>query len=314
MVFSRALGCLITGALAGCSGSVSSRPLVVFNAAALGPPFHALGDSLRLRPNGFQLQQENAPSVEAIRKLTDLGRVPDVLATADVALFDALVVPAHSSWYVIFGSNALVLAYGPHSQGRDSLSPETWWQVLLRPGVRTGRSDPGVDPSGYRTLMALQLAERHYARPGLAARLLAAMPGQYVRHAEVDLSALLQAGELDYIWTYRNLARAHRLEYLELPPEINLGDPTRAEWYAQATAKVPGRSSGDSLLLRGAPILFALTVPDSAPHPSAARAFVGLLLSTVGAAVLRSNGFDPLQPPRILGNPPQSWAAPLKAP
>ena len=297
--------CLVT--MSGC-GASPPQPLVIFNAGSLGPPFRALSDSLRAPPHALQLQQENAPSLEAIRKLTDLGRVPDVLATADVALFDALVVPAHSSWYVIFGSNALVLAYGPHSKGRAELTPSTWWEVLLRPGVRTGRSDPAIDPSGYRTLMALQLAERHYAQPGLAARLLTAMPTQYVRHAEADLSALLQAGEFDYVWTYRNLALSHRLEYLELPPEINLADPSKAEWYSQATARVAGRTAGDTLTLRGAPILFALTVPDSAPHPDAARHFVELALGRVGAEILRATGFEALRPIRVVGTPPEPWA------
>src|SRR5262249_7973968 len=152
--------------------------------------------------------------------------VPDVLATADVALFDRMVVPKHSDWYAVFGTNALVLGYGPHSVGRDRLTAESWWQVLLRPGVRTGRSDPSVDPSGYRTLMALQLVEQHYRHPGLAAQLLSAMPDRYVRRAEADLSALVESGELDYIWTYRNLALAHKLQFVELPREINLSDPS----------------------------------------------------------------------------------------
>lgn len=299
---------LLAGLLA-CAAGQDSSPVVVFNAAALGPPFRALGDSLRPPPHSLRLLQENAPSLEAIRKLTDQGRVPDVLATADVALFDALIVPTHSAWYVVFGTNALVLAYGPRSTGREDISPDTWWEVLQRPGIRTGRSDPSIDPSGYRTLMALQLAEKHYEQPGLASRLFAAMPLKYVRHAEADLSALIQGGELDYIWTYRNLALAHKLDFLELPPEINLSDPGRGEWYAQATAKVAGRVAGDSLVLRGAPILFAFTVPDSAPHPDAARAFVGLLLSRIGADVLRSTGFEPLHPARIIGAPPEPWAA-----
>ena len=265
--------------------------LLVFNAAALGPPFRALADSLKGRVPDLDFRQENAPSLEAIRKLTSLGRVPDVLATADVALFDALVVPAHSSWYLMFGTNALVLAYGPKSEGRDGLTADTWWQVLLRSGIRTGRSDPSIDPSGYRTLMALQLAERHYAQPGLAARLLAAMPSRYVRHAEADLSALIQSGELDYIWTYRNLARAHQLEYLELPAEINLSDPARAAWYRQATARVArSGAAGDSLTLEGAPILFALTVPDNAPHPARALDFVTMLLSPVGSTRIEKHG------------------------
>lgn len=301
----------LLGLLTACAGGDGTQPLVVFNAAALGPPFRALGDSLRGTPALLSLQQENAPSLEAIRKLTDLGRVPDVLGTADIALFDALIVPDFSDWYVVFGTNALVIAYGPHSVGHEELARDTWHRVLLAPGVRVGRSDPVVDPSGYRTLMALQLAEAHYREPGLEARLLAAMPDRYVRHAEADLSALLQAGEFDYIWTYRNLARAHGLTFIELPPEVDLSEPSLAGWYAQASALIVNRATGDTLVLRGAPIEFAVTVPRTPPNPEGARAFVELLLSPQGNAVLRATGFDPIHPPRVVGSPPAEWAAVL---
>ena len=39
-------------------------------------------------------------------------------------------------------------------------------EVLRRPGMRTGRSDPALDPNGYRTLMVLQLEERRSGRAG----------------------------------------------------------------------------------------------------------------------------------------------------
>ena len=38
--------------------------------------------------------------------------------------------------------------------------------------VEVGRADPNTDPSGYRTLMAFQLAELHYGEVGLAQQLL----------------------------------------------------------------------------------------------------------------------------------------------
>lgn len=188
-------------------------------------------------------------------------------------------------------------AFGPHGLGRERLGNDGWRRVLLERDVRTGRSDPSIDPSGYRTLTALQLAERHYGEPGLAQRLLAAMPERYVRHPEADLSALVQVGELDYVWTYRNLARAHGFAYLELPSEVNPAEPARAVWYAGARVRIAAGGRGDSLTLTGAPIIFAVTVPRSAAHPAAARAFMALRTSEEGRAVLRATGFEPLQGP-----------------
>jgi molybdate/tungstate transport system substrate-binding protein len=237
----RSLTGLVLFALAGAP-LAAQEPLRVFNAAALGPPFRQIltGMQAARRIPGFDHQ--NAPSLEVVRKLTELGNIPDLLAVADVALLDSLILPRFSSWYLVFGTNAMVIAYGPGSAYAREIGPGNWADVLLRPGVRIGRSDPRVDPSGYRTVMAVELAERWYRRTGLAERLLAAMPEQFMRRAEADLSALVQAGELDYIWTYRNLARAHRLQWVELPAEINLEDPALARGIRACAS--PSRAAG----------------------------------------------------------------------
>lgn len=280
--------------------------LIVHNAAALGPPFRDLLRTFAARNPGTVPHQENSPSLEAVRKLTDLGKVPDVLAVADYGLLPKLVLPRFASWYVVFGTNAMVLAYNEESIGAKEITADNWWQILLRPGVRTGRSDFQVDPSGYRALMALQLAERHYKQPGLTAHLVASLPQRYVRHAEADLSALIETGELDYAWTYRSLAEAHRLKYLTLPKEIDLSDPSLTDWYAQARVSIPGGPGRDSLQLKGEPILFALTIPAAAPHHDLALSFVRFLLSSEGSHILQKSGFMPLDAARFYGAPPTS--------
>ena len=55
--------------------------------------------------------------------------------------------------------------------------------------------------------MVFQLAERFYRQPGLAARLERALPPKYMRPKEADLTALVQAGELDYSWSYCSIAK-----------------------------------------------------------------------------------------------------------
>jgi molybdate/tungstate transport system substrate-binding protein len=178
--------------------------------------------------------------VEAARKLTELGKIPDVLGVADYNLIPALLIPRFTTWYVTFARNAMVLAYQSDSRGAGEINGKNWWQIVLRPGMRTGRSDPALDPNGYRVLMVAQLAERHYRQPGLAARLVRAMPPRFMRPKEADLTALLEAGELDYIWTYRSIAETNRLRYVTLPSQVDLSDPGRADQYAAVRVRVPG--------------------------------------------------------------------------
>ncbi|MBW7933803.1 MAG: extracellular solute-binding protein [Gemmatimonadaceae bacterium] len=271
------------------------RPtLTVFNAAALGPPFRDALAAAAGTPPTFMAAQENAPSLEVVRKVTELGIVPDILAVADEQLLADLILPHHASWYVRFGTNALVLAYGPHARFAGEINTGNWWRILQHPGVEVGRSDLRIDPSGYRADMVMQLAESFYGEPGLTARLRATIPERNVRRAEADLSAHLETGELDYGWTYENLAKAHGLRYVKLPPEIDLSATAFADRYAAAVVEIPGSRGDPPRMVRGAPIVFALTVPTRAAEPELAFAFVQYLLSPAGAAALQRSGFAPL--------------------
>jgi molybdate/tungstate transport system substrate-binding protein len=294
-------GCVLVLA---CGGGDSSRRLVVFNAGSLGRPLREALDSFAATHPGLVVAQENAGSLESARKLTELGKIPDVIALADEAVFPALLIPAHADWYATFARNEMVLAYTGRSTGAAEITPENWAEILRRPGVRTGRSDPALDPNGYRTLMVLQLEERRSGRAGLAAELLAAMPERYLRPKEADLVALLQAGELDYAWSYTSVARAAGLKYVDLPPEVDLSDPGRTELYATASVTIP-RSGPPStqhpapstVTILGAPILYALSIPRAAANPADAEAFVRWLFGPVGREVLERNGFTVLEEP-----------------
>jgi molybdate/tungstate transport system substrate-binding protein len=285
-------------------------PLVVFNAGSLGLPFKNLLLAFKKAHPEVTTAQESSGSLEAARKLTELGKIPDVLAVADYSIIPKLLVPAQADWYVTFANNALVLAFRNESQAAFEIDNSNWYRILLRNGVRTGRSDPSLDPAGYRTLMVWQLAEQYYRQPNLASLLAIASPMRYVRPKEADLTALLQLGEFDYIWTYQSIARMSGFRWLELPAEINLGDPAMARSYASARVVLPGASHapGDSVEFRGEPIVYALTIPRGAPHPEVAEAFVRFIFSPAGQGIIADAGLQPLVPPALggPGRPPLS--------
>jgi molybdate/tungstate transport system substrate-binding protein len=282
---------------------VSGAPadtVVVFDAGTLALPIKAVFDSFAVR-NPAVLVQENAGSLETARKLIDLGRVPDVIALADYAIFPRLLMPQQTAWYVPFARNRMVLAYTDRSKGAGEIATGNWWQVITRPGVEVGRSDPNLDPAGYRTLLLFQLAEREYKSPGLAATLERAAPPRNVRAKSADLVALLQAGELDYGWGYESVAQAAHLRYVRLPEHIDLGEPADSTFYAQASVRVTGKGPGDTVAFRGEAIVYALSIPTAAPHPSTAARFVAYLLSPAGARVMRAAQLDALDRPAIVG-------------
>jgi molybdate/tungstate transport system substrate-binding protein len=284
--------------LSACEGERAPRegPLVVFNAGSLARPLRAALDTFARR-EGVRIEQESAGSLETARKLTELGKIPDVIALADANVFPQYLAPAHVGEWVLFARNRMVLAYTDRSRYADEIDAGNWWRVLLRPGVEVGRSDPELDPNGYRTLMVWQLAERAYGEPGLGARLLAASPARNVRPKEADLVGLLQAGEMDYIWSYESMACAAGLRHVILPPSVDLSDPDSASAYAHATVAVRGVRSGESVTFTGRPIVYAFAVPVEAPHRALAERFVRFLTADAGLAVLRAEGLDALDAP-----------------
>ncbi len=279
----------------------AAAPLVVFNAGSLAYPFRELLAAFVRDHPGVEPQQESSGSLEAARKLTELGKIPDVLGVADYGVIDKLLMPAHATWYITFASNAMVLAYTDRSIAAGEITAKNWWRILLRSAVRTGRADPSLDPNGYRTLMAFQLAEAHYRQPGLAKQLEASAKREYVRPSEAQLLGLVQAGELDYAWSYRSLAQTAGLRWVSLPPEVDLSDPARAAWYGQARVRLPGPRLGaaDSVEFRGEPIVYAVTIPTGAAHRELARDFVRFMLSPAGRGILGRAGFT-LPPKPIL--------------
>jgi molybdate/tungstate transport system substrate-binding protein len=275
--------------------TVERDTVVVYVAASLARPIRTVADSFARR-RGARVLLESGGSLEHARKVTELGRVPDVLVLADHEVFPQLLMPRHVDSYVQFARNRMVIAYTPRSRFASEVTPSSWREVLQRAGVEIGRPDPDRAPAGYRTLILLQLAEAHYRDSGLAQRILARSPRRNMRGNAAELAGLLQLGELDYIFEYESLARSHGFRFVVLPREIHLGDPALAGHYAAATARVAGRTPRESTTFSGAPILYGVAVPRDASHPAAARRFVDFLLGD-GKALLREAHVDMLDTP-----------------
>ncbi len=272
------------------------QPLVVFAAGSLARPLGAALDSFRVA-TGIETSLVPAGSLDLARRVTELGQTPDVIALADEDVFPKLLMPAHVTWYARFARNRMVLAR------RDSAATAgtRWWEALTRPGVETGRSDPDLDPAGYRTLMLFQLAERHTTVPGLAAALEAGSPPRNIRPKSAELVALLQAGELDYAWMYESSARGARLPFDTLPSAIDLGAATEAATYATAKARVRGGAPGDTIEISGAPITYGVSVPIKAARATDGQAFVRYLYSTEGQRILRREFLDATSVTQVVG-------------
>ena len=199
--------------------------VIIFNAGSLSIPLKQMSEAFNKKYPNVKVLMEAAGSRICARKITDLKRPCDIMASADYSVIDTLLIPKYASWDIHFTTNQLAIMYRPDSKYAKAINGGNWYEILLKKGVQYGHSDPNSDPCGYRTLIAWQLAEKYYKSPGLYKKLVDDCPEQNVRPKETDLIPLLETGQLDYLFIYKSVAEQHHMPYVALPDNINLGSP-----------------------------------------------------------------------------------------
>ncbi|MBD3291725.1 MAG: tungstate ABC transporter substrate-binding protein WtpA [Armatimonadia bacterium] len=275
-----------------------SGELVIFHAASLGRPFETIEAVLEAENPDLDVVRESSSSRVACRKVSELGRTCDVLATADYLLLRDMLVPDHARWYVAFARNRVVIAYSDRSKYHSEINVDNWYDILLRDDVQYGYAEPDQAPVGYRTLLTWKLAGMHYDEPGrdLFEELLAGAPESNIRPHCNELIPLVQSLGLDYIFQYQSVARQHNLQFLQLPPEIDLSSEKHAELYSQVSVELSGATRGETMTRTGAPIVYGITVPAEADNPAAGVAFLELLMSERGNNIMEESFQEPVVP------------------
>jgi molybdate/tungstate transport system substrate-binding protein len=206
-----------------------------------------------------------------------------------------MLIPKYADWNIKFVSNELSIVYRDQSRYASQINSKNWYDILMRKDVAYGRSDPNSDPCGYRTMLALQLAEKYYKKPGLAKN-ITDKDQNYIRPKEVDLIALLESGNIDYIFLYRSVAMQHQLKFLQLPNEVNLKSMAMADLYASVSTEINGKEPGKKETVKGEPMVYGITILRDSPNMKAAKAFLEFLLGKKGMEIMEKNGQPPVIP------------------
>ncbi|HVN54753.1 MAG TPA: tungstate ABC transporter substrate-binding protein WtpA [Anaerolineaceae bacterium] len=332
--FTQALtGFLCAGLLLSGCGPKPKTPLVLFAADSLIQPFGDLTAAFEAEHPDIDVQAEYHGSIQVMRHVTELHVKIDVVATADQALIPLLMYQQkdpetgkpYAAWYLRFATNRLALAYTPKSQYAAEINGKNWAEVITRPGVRLGLSDPRFDASGYRTLMVLKLAEQTQGPVDLFSRVFA---GQFtypikvtdeagltrirvpeiletrkdthlvVRGAAMELLALLESGDIDYFFEYESVIQQHGLKMVSLPASLDLGEAAENPNYGKVAVLLDfQRFASVKPEFRGEQIGYGITIPSNAPHSKQAEEFVAFLLSRAGRQIMERDHhplFDPV--------------------
>lgn len=279
------------GGLAGCATTLGREddPVSLLAAGSLN---NALENGLRPAV-GERVRVEARGSAEVVRLVASESKDPDIVSVADTALFEGVFSP---DWFAEFATNAIVLAYDPDSDGGRRIAAagaDEWYRPLLDGAVRLGRTDPAVDPLGYRTLFVLELATEYY---DVDANLRAEIPDRDQIFPETQLVSQFETGAIDAAVTYRSMAVDRGYEYVDLPAAIDLSDPDLADRYASATYELP-----NGRVVTGDAIRYGSTARRDAPPVA------DVFVAQVTGEYLANFGFTvPSNYPRYSGNVPDT--------
>jgi molybdate/tungstate transport system substrate-binding protein len=264
--------------------------LIIFHAGSLAVPLKEIAAEFNKEYPNVKILLESAGSVASARKITDLNRPCDILASSDYGVIDNMLISKYADWNIKFVSNELSIVYHEKSRMASQINSKNWYDILMNKEVAYGRADPNSDPCGYRTVLSLELAEKYYKKPGLA-KLISDKDQNYMRPKEVDLVALLESESIDYVFLYRSVAIQHNLKYITLPDEINLKNMGMTAQYATATTEINGKEPGKKETVKGEPMVYSVTMLRDAPNKPAAIAFLKFLLSKdKGMKIMEKDG------------------------
>jgi molybdate/tungstate transport system substrate-binding protein len=274
---------------------VENKELIIFHAGSLSVPLKQVVQEYEKRNPSVKVYLESAGSLVCARKITELKKPCDIIASSDYFVINELLIPDYASWSIRFATNEIVIAFQDKSKFSGEINKDNWMDILQRKSVIFSRSDPDSDPCGYRTVFSFLLAEKYYKKTGLAKKMLSKNK-EYIRPKEVDLVALLESNAIDYMFQYKSVAIQHGFKYIELPKEINLSDPSKNNIYSSVSTEIAGSKPGKKMSVKGDYINYSITILDKAPQKDEAVKFMDFLLSHEGMTIFKKNGQEPLVP------------------
>lgn len=305
----------ILAILALATTSFAKEKIIIFHAGSLSVPFSEIEKVFEGKYPQYDIQREAAGSRACARKITDIKKPADVMASADYKVIDNLMIPANAKFNAQFATNEMAIAFTEKSKYADQITAENWPEIFLKEGVKVGHSNPNMDPCGYRSMLVTKLAEDYYNVPGFYDKLFgygdSYQNGEenktkvIVRPKETDLLGLIEAGMYDYLYIYKSVAEQHHLKYLTLPEEVSLKSAKFADQYKKATFQINGKKPGEWITKKGGPMVYGITVAENDICPAnkeGAVLFVNFVLSEQGQAIMKKNGQGVIAPTIITGD------------
>ena len=299
--------------------AVANSTLSIVAAGSLAGQFPRLASLLVNETPGISspvAAQDYEGSLDIVDGFTGTGPVvkADVAALADFRLAPELLEPKYVGYEVAFGMTPEVLAYNASIPQFAGINEANWgWKLVnavAHSGLPLGVWNASTDPNGYNEIFSMELegAEYNGSNTSVFGHFYTNSPWKFavpvanphvaVFEHESDAAELIEKGTVAAAITYRSYAVANHLTFASFNPIVGLdaNNSTALADYRALSTTITGPTGGNEKV-RAAPVIFAICVPYDAPNAALGLAFLHLVLSPQGSAILSAGGaLTPIDP------------------
>jgi len=297
------------------TSSSKEAPLVTYSADAYATEVTSLLNGFS-SSTGVQVAPVKSGGSTADASAIKAGAPDDVFVSSSLSATSSQYLGnLTANWAIGFATDQLVLAYsnsttqtaattniiGLANAAIKSNASSDWnsfYTALVGGTVKVGISAPAQDPAGLRAWLVLEAAGYLYSGGNQQAYVSSLLSDQdnITAASAADLVAPLQAGDIQFLLTYKSAAISNELNYIALDSHVDLGTPSLGSFYSQFSYT---DSAG---VTKGAPIVICVTVPLSVVNSGDALQFVQYVVQN--AKSLSTFGLVPLAPALLYENTP----------
>jgi len=292
------------------SVSGSSSPLILYSADAYVAESTTLEDAFTSN-TGIQMAPPKAGgSLLLAREISQGNPVSVFISVARPAVQPLYLGNESSGWAIAFATDQMSLAYsnvslqnpaantvlGVYTSAAASNTTADWakfFTIISSGQVKVGFGNPNADPAGYRGWIVLETAGQAYAQNSSTyVNRITSNEGNVTGASAADLVGPLETGQIQFLFIYKSSAIAHKLNYLLLPDQVNLGSSKYSQYYSNFSYKL---TSG---VQKGGLIALYITVPKDSTDTADSMRFVVFVIKN-SPTLLSSYGLVPFTPARL---------------
>jgi molybdate/tungstate transport system substrate-binding protein len=292
------------------SSTIPSTPLILYSADAYVVECAVLESAFTNSTGIMMVPPKSGGSLLLAQEISQGNPVSVFISVSHGAVTASRLGNESAGWAISFAADQMALAYSNSSLQNSAASAavaaydsavasnttvawNNFFTMISSGSVKVGFGNPNADPAGYRGWIVLEAAGQAYANnSSFFENRMLSNNGNVTGASAADLVGPLETGQIQFLFIYKSSAIAHKLNYLQLPSQVNLGNAKYSKFYSQFSYQI---SSG---VQKGGVITLWITVPADSTDTTDSLQFVVFVVKN-SPMLLSPFGLVPITPAKL---------------